>query len=288
MKNVCKVVKQPCPECGKKIKNQATHYSNVHGPAELKKFVCEVCEKRFLLKEKLVAHRLTHSENKPFGCKFNCGYFANNKGNADKHGSSKKKRKRYNSENDKKKVRAKGLSGDTEILKKFVCEVCEKRFDHKSTLLLHQLIHSEIRPFGCKFNCGYFAKNKTTAEMHARRKKACKKYKLKVYEKKLCDGPDVKKEDVDEMILLYRDTDMKKILREADIPLKTDICPFCFCPMRFELIEDHIVRTHMDINSTQNKHTCKSCNKSLTSNEALMVHLAQHQNKLEHRCQFSP
>ena len=188
-----KVAKQPCPECGKRVQNQATHFSIIHGPAELKRFGCEICEKRFVHKDKLVAHRSTHSEIKPFGCKFNCGYFAKEKGNAEKHARSKNACKKYNSErSDEEKVNE--MIKDTETLEHFVC----------------------------------------------------------------------------------------------DISLKINICQFCWSPMRYELIEEHIVTIHMDINSTQNSHTCKICNKMLASNEALMVHIALHQNKTEHRCQFPP
>ena len=66
--------KQSCPDCGKAVKNMKHHFQTIHGPADLKKFVCEICEKRFLLKEKLVAHSVVHSEERKFECKSKCGF----------------------------------------------------------------------------------------------------------------------------------------------------------------------------------------------------------------------
>ena len=37
--------RQTCPDCGKIVKNMKHHYQTIHGPADLKKFVCEICEK---------------------------------------------------------------------------------------------------------------------------------------------------------------------------------------------------------------------------------------------------
>ena len=80
--------KQPCPDCGKEVRNLKHHFQTIHGPADLKKFVCEICERRFLLKEKLVAHSVVHSEERKYECKFKCGFACNTSGNLKKHESS--------------------------------------------------------------------------------------------------------------------------------------------------------------------------------------------------------
>ena len=60
--------KLSCPDCGKVVKKMKYHIQTIHGPPDLKRFICGICEKRFLLKEKLEAHKKVHSEEKEFAC----------------------------------------------------------------------------------------------------------------------------------------------------------------------------------------------------------------------------
>ena len=74
-----------CSICGKKVKNLPKHFLNKHGSEEDRKYRCEKCGKGFILKDKLVAHYVVHSEEKPFRCKYDCGFAAKTLGNCKKH-----------------------------------------------------------------------------------------------------------------------------------------------------------------------------------------------------------
>ena len=87
------VVKE-CEICGKKVKNLETHFKTIHGGDENRKFRCATCNKGFVLREKLIAHQLVHSDERPFKCKFGCGFGAKTLGNCKKHEESKHNQKR--------------------------------------------------------------------------------------------------------------------------------------------------------------------------------------------------
>ena len=74
-----------CDICQKPMKCLENHMLTMHGTEEDKKFRCEECGKGFILRDKLVAHRVIHSKEKPFPCRFNCGYASKTAGNRRKH-----------------------------------------------------------------------------------------------------------------------------------------------------------------------------------------------------------
>ena len=85
---------EECEVCGKKVKNLENHFLTVHGADENKRFRCETCGKGFVLKEKMIAHQVVHSEERPFRCKHGCGFAAKTLGNCKKHEESKHTQKR--------------------------------------------------------------------------------------------------------------------------------------------------------------------------------------------------
>ena len=87
-------VVQECEICGKKVKNLESHFKTVHGNDEDKMFRCATCNKGFILKEKLIAHQLVHSNERPYKCKFGCGFGAKTFGNCKKHEEGKHIQKR--------------------------------------------------------------------------------------------------------------------------------------------------------------------------------------------------
>ena len=87
-------IAQDCEICGKKVKDLELHHKTVHGANEDKRFRCPTCNKGFVLKEKLKTHQLVHSDERPYKCKFGCGFGAKTAGNCKKHEESKHTRKR--------------------------------------------------------------------------------------------------------------------------------------------------------------------------------------------------
>jgi len=78
-----------CTICGKVVKNIVNHTLTVHGSEEDKKFKCHICGKGFIMRDKLTSHIAIHSEERPFVCKFNCGFKSKTLGNLKKHESGK-------------------------------------------------------------------------------------------------------------------------------------------------------------------------------------------------------
>ena len=74
-----------CDICEKPVKSLENHKLTMHGTDEDKKYRCEECGKGFILRDKLVAHAVVHSKEKPFKCRFSCGYASKTAGNLRKH-----------------------------------------------------------------------------------------------------------------------------------------------------------------------------------------------------------
>ena len=81
----CHTELKVCEICQKPMKCLENHMLTMHGTEEDKKFRCEECGKGFILRDKLVAHKVIHSTEKPFVCRFNCGYSSKTAGNRRKH-----------------------------------------------------------------------------------------------------------------------------------------------------------------------------------------------------------
>jgi len=78
--------KEKCTDCGKLIssKNFATH-KQTHLPESERKYKCSFCGKGFLTNQKLSEHELIHTDERPFSCKFLCGYSCKSSANIRKH-----------------------------------------------------------------------------------------------------------------------------------------------------------------------------------------------------------
>lgn len=97
-------------------REKLTKRPRVPAPAD-RKFVCNVCDKRFPVKDKLIRHERTHTGEKPFTCQF-CG-----KGFAAK---------------DKLVRHVRIHTGE----KPFTCQYCDKAFAVKDKLVRHERIHT--------------------------------------------------------------------------------------------------------------------------------------------------
>ena len=83
--------RKECPECKKIVKDVGRHMGKMHLIRELKPFGCELCEKRFASAKDLRNHAVTHSELRPFVCRFGCGFGSKSAGNRKKHEVNKHK-----------------------------------------------------------------------------------------------------------------------------------------------------------------------------------------------------
>ena len=133
-----------CDICEKPVKSLENHKLTMHGSDEDKKYKCEQCGKGFILRDKLVAHAVVHSNEKPFKCKFSCGYASKTAGNLRKHHEGVHKYKpeveKYVSQEDSL---AKNENIEIEIVGESAQEVTEKSFSNKNFEMKNEIDSDE-------------------------------------------------------------------------------------------------------------------------------------------------
>ena len=75
-----------CPDCGKLVvKVEMKQHRLKHLPESERKWKCAHCGKGFTQKQKLQEHELIHTDERPFSCKYVCGYCCKSQSNLGKH-----------------------------------------------------------------------------------------------------------------------------------------------------------------------------------------------------------
>ena len=110
-------------------------------------FKCATCDKEFNLKTDLKRHHVVHTNEKSFKCDI-CGSTFSLRGNLNQH-------QRYCHQ-------MMGSSSTTN--KPFQCIQCHKRFARKAYLTMHEICHTEKKPYGCV--CGKTFKHKRSLVNH--------------------------------------------------------------------------------------------------------------------------
>ena len=262
--------KQSCPDCGKAVKNMKYHFQTIHGPPDLKKFICEVCEKRFLLKEKLLVHSKVHSEEREFECKFKCGFASRQLGNIKKHESSigacEKFRKRSKRKAEST-IKDYGMV-DSGIVKINLLQEEDPLLVDDKTPTYEQGKNYREDPHPPEENVILTNDQKLKGDVEIT---------------ELDEGSVlniIKKAEIIENREIIQ-TDAKE--KKSNTTYPSNCCPFC--GKDFEKIEHHILVSHMGINIFQ--YNCKLCGKEFETKETLVVHKALHLYKTDYWCQFS-
>ena len=129
-----------CPECGKQFGSyylMKDHLNSVH---DHEPSVCHLCYREVKNKKMLQRHlRLFHKEMET----------------CPECGKSVKKLKMHMATMHTKNEN-----------KKFHCQICGKGFPVKSRLTEHLAIHSDIKPYSCRFNCGLAFANSGNRNKH--------------------------------------------------------------------------------------------------------------------------
>lgn len=113
-----------CPHCGKLVKNIRSHIRDVH--KRLKKFGCDMCDKKFVTRHALTQHFRVHSDERPYkcsvpGCDKAFKLLCQVKQHQERHGPK----------------------GDC------VCDICGLNLASKYSLVQHKKTHFNIGTFKC-------------------------------------------------------------------------------------------------------------------------------------------
>lgn len=145
------IVGLECTECNKRYTSRKglLRHIQVH---EGKKYLCDICPKKFYRREHLKIHVAKHNMIKPYKCDRCTKRFAKEEqliNHLSKHDRNFKKNK------------------ETDSSKRFLCEICSKSFTQSTTLIAHLRAHNGIKPYVCEVCSRPFTTN-AYLKMHMR------------------------------------------------------------------------------------------------------------------------
>ena len=83
-----------CKVCGGNFRNLLKHTRTMHTTDGEKKYQCDECGKGFVDKTRLRSHIISlHKHEKPFACRFMCGFSCSSSGNRTKHENARHAKK---------------------------------------------------------------------------------------------------------------------------------------------------------------------------------------------------
>ncbi|XP_069974178.1 gastrula zinc finger protein XlCGF57.1-like [Penaeus vannamei] len=226
--------------------------------ATLKRFVCDVCGKKFSSRSGIEVHMRVHTKEKPYMCDI-CNRSFPYKGCLVNHVKIHTLEKPYNCE-----ICNKNFSVNNHLVrhmavhlkKTFSCDTCNKAFPRKIFLERHIRVHTKEKPYSCEIcNKAFTEKGTLTRHMAVHSNE-------KPFSCDICNKAFPTKMN---LVRHWR-------VHTKEKPYSCEICNRAFSE------KSHVVR-HIAVHSEEKPFRCDICNKTFTSKSSLEIHIRVHTNE---------
>ncbi|XP_072766934.1 uncharacterized protein [Anoplolepis gracilipes] len=247
------IVGLECTECNKQYTSRKglLRHIQVH---EGKKYLCDICPKKFYRREHLKIHVAKHNMIKPYKCTRCTKRFIKEEqlnNHLSKHDRVFKKNK------------------ETDSSKRFLCEICSKSFTQSTTLVAHLRAHNGIKPYVCEVCSRPFTTN-AYLKMHMRTHTQERPYICQY-----CSRAFARADTLANHLTSHTG--------EAKYHCKC-------CPKNFRRLKS--LKEHMFIHTGQRPYECPTCDRKFNNNGSRYAHskrckqnLLQNQNRAQQMMQ---
>ncbi|XP_050420956.1 zinc finger protein 761-like [Adelges cooleyi] len=231
---------------------------------KIRQFDCNICQKRFTTKSKIIRHIVKSHSSTSIGKK------APRKNKVDHRNSRIKGYTRNNDGLFNCGICLKMLSSKSSLRKHwrihtddkpFKCNVCEKTFSQQINLETHARIHTGEKSFRCNF-CEKTFGRQTTLKVHERIHTREKPYKCNICEKTFRHWSSLK---------------THKRIHTGEKPFKCDVCEKTFGRQSY-------LKTHKRMHTGQKPFKCDVCEKRFGQRSALKTHERIHIGGVRYKC----
>ena len=241
------IVGLECTECNKCYTSRKglLRHIQVH---EGKKYLCDICPKKFYRREHLKIHVAKHNMIKPYKCT-----------RCSKRFMKEDQLAHHLSKHDRtfKKVK------ETDSSKRFLCEICSKSFTQSTTLIAHLRAHNGIKPYVCEVCARPFTTN-AYLKMHMRTHTQERPYSCQY-----CSRAFARADTLANHLTSHTG--------EAKYHCK-------YCPKNFRRLKS--LKEHVFIHTGQRPYACPTCDRRFNNNGSRYAHskrckqnLLQNQNR---------
>ncbi|XP_053978850.1 zinc finger protein 91-like [Hylaeus volcanicus] len=250
------IVGLECTECNKQYTSRKglLRHIQVH---EGKKYLCDICPKKFYRREHLKIHVAKHNMIKPYKC-----------GRCSKRFIKEEQLTNHLSKHDRTFKKSK----ETDSSKRFLCEICSKSFTQSTTLIAHLRAHNGIKPYVCEVCSRPFTTN-AYLKMHMRTHTQERPYICQY-----CSRAFARADTLANHLTSHTG--------EAKYHCK-------YCPKNFRRLKS--LKEHVFIHTGQRPYACPTCDRRFNNNGSRYAHskrckqnFVQNQNRGQPLTQVQP